>query len=73
MRARRMLSDARGRSRAKGSLAEKAELVLRRQDAELVAFGVGQHHPALLALPDIDVPRAERDHPVDLGLLIVGP
>ncbi len=55
------------------SLAEKGSPSLGREDAELVAFGVGQHHPALVALPDIDVPRAQRDHPLHLGPLIFGP
>ena len=30
---------------------------VRGEHAELVAFRVGKHHPCLLALADVDVPR----------------
>src|SRR5690349_4722665 len=42
------------------------------EDAEFVALRIGQHHPALVAtLPDVDMPRTQRQHPVHLGLLII--
>jgi uncharacterized protein YndB with AHSA1/START domain len=50
-----------GHSRARGSP------LLRGQDAELVATRVGHHHPADVALADVDAPRTEPDEPVDLG------
>src|SRR5215472_11281732 len=41
--------------------------------AELVAFGVGQHSPGLRAgLPDVDVPGAELEQPLDLPIAILG-
>ena len=43
------------------------------EDAELVALGIGQHHPGLVALTDVDVTRPEGDDAVDLGPLVVGP
>src|SRR6185369_8615064 len=43
-----------------------------REDAELVALRVGEHHPRLLALAYVDMPGAQTGHTVDLGLLIVG-
>src|SRR5262245_57666826 len=41
-----------------------------RQHAELVAVGIRQHHPAGLALADVDARCPERDEAIDLGLLI---
>jgi len=43
----------------------------RRQDAELVALRIGQHHPRNLTLPDIDTRRAEGDQSIDLCLLVI--
>ena len=43
------------------------------EDAELVALGIGQHHPGLVALTDFDVTRPEGDDAVDLGPLVIGP
>src|SRR5919202_2978719 len=40
------------------------------QDAELVAFGVGQHDPALLALADVDPAGAELQEAPHLLLLL---
>src|SRR3712207_5655074 len=44
----------------------------RGQHAELVAIGIDQHHPADLALADVDPSRPEGDQTVDLRLLIPG-
>ena len=43
------------------------------QNAELVALGVGQDHPGLVALPDVGTRRPELKQALDLALLIVGP
>jgi hypothetical protein len=43
------------------------------QDAELVALGVGQHYPRLLALADVDPGGAEGLGPSHLGIAVVGP
>src|SRR6266498_4234428 len=40
------------------------------QHTELIAIGIGHHHPADLALADVDSSRPEGDETVDLGLLI---
>src|SRR5215212_6190763 len=40
------------------------------QYAELVAVGIGHHHPADLPLPDVDPSRPEGDEALDLRLLI---
>jgi hypothetical protein len=40
------------------------------QHTELIAIGIGHHHPADLALADVDSSRPERDETVDLRLLI---
>ncbi|ABK69872.1 hypothetical protein MSMEG_5115 [Mycolicibacterium smegmatis MC2 155] len=53
-------------------LSDPGRLRLGCQYAELVALRVGEYHPTLLALPDVDVARAQADQPVDLGLLVVG-
>src|SRR5256885_12860209 len=42
----------------------------RGQHAELMAVGIGQDHPADLALADVDTRRAEGEETVDLGPLI---
>src|SRR6188472_2968449 len=42
----------------------------RRQDAELMAVGIGHHHPADRAMADVDSSRPEGDETVDLRLLI---
>ena len=42
---------------------------VRAAQAELVAFGVGQHVPAADALANIDLPGAQRKQPVKLGAL----
>ena len=48
------------------------EVVARLDDAELVAFGVGEHHMTLLrALADIDVPCAEGQRPGHRLLLVL--
>jgi S-adenosylmethionine-dependent methyltransferase len=48
------------------------EGVTRPDDAELVAFGVGEHHMALIgALADVDVPGAEPDRPRHRVLLVL--
>ena len=41
-----------------------------RQHAELMAIGIGHHHPADVALTDVDARRAEGDQTVDLRLLV---
>src|SRR5215208_2578729 len=51
---------------------EPTQSAFRRQDAEFVALRVGQHHPRLLTLADVDMLRAQSDYPIDLGLLVVG-
>jgi len=40
------------------------------QHTELIAIGVGHHHPPDLALADVDASRPEGDETVDLRLLI---
>src|SRR5438045_4378413 len=46
-------------------------LMRRRQHAELVALGVGEHDPGLLALSDVDPLRAEADEALDLRITII--
>src|SRR3954454_9672323 len=42
------------------------------QDAELVAFGIGEHDPGhVLPLTDVHVPGAHVDQPLDLGVAVV--
>ena len=43
------------------------------KDAELVAFGVGQHDPGSIPLADIHPPCAMSDQPSHLGVLVIGP
>src|SRR3954452_23854124 len=40
------------------------------QHTELVAIGIGHHHPADLALADVDSSRPEGDETIDLRSLI---
>src|SRR5690242_19582617 len=48
--------------------------LLRGQYAELVALGIGQHHPGhVVALTDVDVPGTHVDQPLHLGLPAVRP
>src|SRR5438477_1651286 len=48
------------------------EGVVRLDDAELVAFGVGEHDVTLVrALTDVDVAGAELDQPRDRFLLVI--
>src|SRR5262249_53608830 len=48
------------------------EFVVRLDDAELVAFGVGEHDMTLLrALADVDVPGAESERPRHRLLLVI--
>src|SRR6476659_9030164 len=58
----------------RGSEAGPSELGVvisaRRQHAELVALGVGEHDPRDIALPDVDPPRSERDETLDLRILV---
>src|SRR5829696_5386181 len=42
------------------------------QHAELVALGICEHDPALLALANLGPCRAERQQPLDLGVAVVG-
>ena len=46
-------------------------LIVGREDAEFVAFRVGQHHPGLFALTDVDVPSAQTNQAVHFGPLVV--
>jgi hypothetical protein len=41
------------------------------KDAELVAFGVGQHDPRSIPLADVHAPRAVRDQTRHLGILVI--
>ena len=43
------------------------------KDAELVAFGVGQHDPGSIPLADVHPPCAMSDQPGHLGVLVIGP
>ena len=43
------------------------------KDAELVAFGVGQHDPRSIPLADVHTPCAMRDQPRHLGVLVIRP
>lgn len=43
------------------------------KDAELVAFGVGQHDPGTIPLADVYPPCAMSDQPSHLGVLVIGP
>lgn len=42
------------------------------EDAELVAFRVGEDHPGLVSLTDVDPRRSQSDQAFNLGLLIIG-
>jgi hypothetical protein len=41
------------------------------EHAELVALGIGQHDPRLLALPDVDVTGSQADEAIDLVTLVL--
>src|SRR3954447_16564244 len=43
------------------------------KNAELVAFGVGQHDPGSIPLADVHPPRAMSDQPSHLGVLVIRP
>src|SRR5262245_32229683 len=53
-----------------GAVTAASPRPLRRQHAELVALGIGEHQPAG-RLPDVDVPGAHVDQPLDLGRRVV--
>ncbi len=43
------------------------------QNAELIAFGIGEHDPRNAALINVDPRCSKAQKPVDLGGLVVGP
>ena len=43
------------------------------KDAELVAFGVGQHDPGSIPLADVHAPCAMSEQPSYLGILVIRP
>ena len=52
--------------------ATREEVVVGLDDAELVAFGVGEHDmPIVGVLTDVDVMRAEADQPLDRFVLVI--
>src|SRR6266513_4164633 len=50
--------------------ASSAVISARRQHAELVALGVGQHNPRDIALPDVDPPGSECAETLDFRILV---
>jgi hypothetical protein len=45
----------------------------RSEDTELIALGIGQHNPRLLALPDVRSRGPQRKQPFDLNVSVVWP
>ena len=60
------------RLRLERVLDSRSGWVLGFEDAELVAFGVAEHDPGQVALPDVRSVRSEAQQAVDLDGLVVG-